>query len=166
MPSIPIMPFVILVLFLLPIKLAPQQLKRLAFAIWLAGGVVLCMMGLTRLMQAPDNAPVIMAVTLLASIAIGIAKGKFVLGKTAARNLDRLNTLVTPQKPINVYSVRSWVMIGLMIGISILLNLGGVPLLWRGAINMGIGMALIVSSFVYVAPPKSVAAPKLPSTSV
>ena len=154
MPAIPIMPFVILVLFLIPVKLSPYQLKKLAFAIWMAGGVVLCMLGVTRLMQAPETAPMVLVGTIVASIVIGVAKGRFILSKTAARNLDRLNQLDHSEKPIHVYSVRSWIIIGLMVGISIALNLSSVSLLVRGAVNLGIGLALIVSSFIYTARPK------------
>jgi hypothetical protein len=162
-PNIPIMPFVILVLFLLPIKLQPQQLKKLAFSIWMAGGVVLTILGVSRLMGVQEGvmppSPAILAMALVASIVIGVAKGKFVLGKTATRNLARLNALTEPQKPIHVYCVRSWVIIALMVGISVLLNSGVLPLeLWlRGAINIGIGLALVVSSFNYVMQPKPLA---------
>jgi hypothetical protein len=153
MPNLPIMPFVVLALFLVPIKFAPSQLKTLAFSIWMAGGVVLLMLGVTRLMQAPETAPLTMALTCLAAVAIGFAKGKFVLTKTAQKNVDRLETMAQPHKAIHVYSGRSWMMIGLMVLISLALNLGQVPLMIRGAVNLGIGLALIVSSFVYTAKP-------------
>jgi hypothetical protein len=152
MPSIPIMPFVILALFLLPFKFAPQQLKTLAFAIWLAGGVVLVMLGVTRLMYAPETAPMVMGLSCLAAVVIGFAKGKFVLSKTARKNVARINQMVQPQKAINVYSLPSWLMISLMVLISIALNVGQVPDMVRGAVNLGIGLALIVSSFVYTGP--------------
>ena len=154
------MPLLVLVLFLLPVKLNPVQLKKLAFAIWVSGGVALTMVGITRLMSVQEGmaapSPTTLAIALVAAIVIGVAKGKFVLGKTAQRNLERLNAMTEPQKPIHVYSVRSWIIIGLMVGISVMLNLGIIPTeLWlRGAINLGIGVALMVSSFVYVSQPK------------
>jgi hypothetical protein len=149
--STPIMPFIILLLLLLPIRLSGSQMKGLAFFIWLVGGIVLCVRGVTFINAAPEHPDALMlGVIAAAALAIGFGKGKFVLSKTSNRNIERIDQFTEPKKPIQVYSVRSWVMIGIMVGISVALNILNVPLLWRGSINLAIGFALIISSLAYL----------------
>jgi hypothetical protein len=157
MPQIPIMPFVaaaLLVASLLPVRLAPRSLGWLAFGLWLLGAVVLLSLGTARLAQAArgEATPVIVAVVAIAGLAVGTAKGWFVLRRTARRNVDRLAALSESQRPIHVYGTRSWVVIALMTALSVGLTVGGVPTLWRGAVNLAIGAALATSSLGYLAP--------------
>lgn len=149
--NMPMMPFIILILLLLPIRLSSSQMKGLAFFIWLVGGLVLCIRGINFITGAPEH-PDAMLLGLLAAgaLAIGFGKGKFVLSKTSRKNMERIDQFTEPKKPIQVYSVRSWIMIGLMIGISVALNIFNTPLLWRGGINLAIGFALIISSLAYL----------------
>lgn len=157
MPQVPIMPFVagaLLLASLLPVRLAPRSLGWLAFGLWLLGGVVLLSLGAARLAQAArDGAtPVVVAVVAVAALAVGAAKGWFVLRRTAQRNIDRLAALEQDQRPIRVYGIRSWLVIGLMTGVSVGLTLGGLPPLWRGMVNVAIGAALAASSLSYLLP--------------
>ena len=157
MPQVPIMPFVagaLLLASLLPVRLAPRSLGWLAFGLWLLGGVVLLSLGAARLAQAArDGAtPVVVAVVAVAALAVGAAKGWFVLRRTAQRNIDRLAALEQDQRPIRVYGIRSWLVIGLMTGVSVGLTLGGLPPLWRGMVNVAIGAALAASSSSYLLP--------------
>jgi MFS superfamily sulfate permease-like transporter len=152
-PSFPVvMPVVGLVLLLLPIRLQPRQLIRLAFAIWLMGGVLLTMFGLLRLQQDPNltSNPLLWGGVIALSLVIGAAKGRFVLSKTSGKNIERIAAMTEPQKPVNVYSVKSWVMITLMVGISVALTVFNAPLIWRGAVNLAVGMGLIMSSLNYL----------------
>jgi hypothetical protein len=153
--NMPVMPFVFLALLLLPIKLQPAQLKSLAFALWMMGGIVLLVMGIARLMD-PSIAeqPWVQAVAISLAAIVGMAKGKLILGKTSNRNIQRIESLTEPQKPIHVYSLRSWITIGLMVLIAVSLNVFACPLFWRGVVNLGVGLALIVSSLNYLAPAK------------
>lgn len=144
---------VFLVIFLLPVKLAPAQLKLLAFSIWLTGGLIMIYLGILRLTEGAgdmDFALVVGAVT--AALVIGLAKGKFILGKTSERNIHRIEEMTEPQKPMMVYSVRSWIVIGVMILLGMSLNQGWIPLpmFWRGVVNIGIGTGLVISSLKYV----------------
>jgi len=91
----------------------------------------------------------------VAALAVGAAKGWFVLRRTAQRNIDRLAALEQDQRPIHVYGIRSWVVIGLMTALSVGLTLGGVPPLWRGMVNVAIGAALAASSLSYLLPLRS-----------
>ncbi len=92
------------------------------------------------------------AVVAVGALAVGAAKGWFLLRRTARRNIDRLAALTEDRRPIHVYGTRSWVVIGLMTALSIGLTLGGVPPLWRGMVNLAIGAALAASSLNYLAP--------------
>ena len=157
MPQLPIMPFVagaLLVASVLPIRLAPRSLGWLAFGLWLLGGVVLLSLGTARLLQAGRGEVTAAAVVTVAvaALAIGIAKGRFVLRRTARRNVDRLAALSENQRPIHVYGTLSWVVIALMTALSVGLTAGGIPPLWRGAVNLAIGAALATSSLGYLAP--------------
>ena len=157
MPQVSIMQFVagaLLLASLLPFRLAPRSLGWLAFGLWLLGGVVLLSLGAARLAQAArgETTPVVVAVVALAGLAVGTAKGWFVLRRTAQRNIERLAALEENQRPIHLYGIRSWVVIGLMTALSVGLTVGGVPPLWRGMVNLAIGAALAASSLNYLAP--------------
>ena len=157
MPQVPIMPLVagaLLLASLLPVRLAPRSLGWLAFGLWLLGGVVLLSLGTARLVQAArgEATPAVVAAVALGALALGTAKGWFVLRRTAQRNIERLAALEHDQRPIHVYGIRSWVVIGLMAALSVGLTLGGVPPLWRGLVNVAIGAALAASSLNYLAP--------------
>lgn len=157
MPQVPIMPFVagaLLLASVLPVRLAPRSLGWLAFGLWLLGGVVLLSLGTARLLQAArgDTTPALAGVLAIAALAVGVAKGWFVLRRTAQRNVERLARLPENQRPIHVYGTRSWAVIGLMTALSVGLTLSGVPPLWRGMVNLGIGAALAASSLRYLAP--------------
>lgn len=158
----PIMPFIVLILFLLPIKLAPKQLMSLAFALWMTGGLFLAISGGLIFQHLLQEAPVLMepttaAIFIVSALIIGIGKGKFVLSKTSQRNIDRLSQMQEPQRPIHVYSVRSWVMITLMVLISMSLTWFDAPLEWRAAVRLAVGFALIMSSLNYLKAPRMTA---------
>ncbi len=154
MPALPIMPFVVVVLLALPVRLAPRSLGWLAFGLWMLGGLVLLSLGTARLLQASRgaSASTLVAALAIAALALGVAKGRFILRKTARRNVDRLAALTEDRRPIHVYGMRSWVVIGLMTALSLGMTLGGVPPLWRGMVNLAIGAALAVSSLNYLPP--------------
>ena len=145
------MPFVVLALVLWPGALPPRRLKQLAFAVWLAGGVVLCSFGLLRLNEARSSgAGVWLALAL--GLAAGCAKSVLILVTTSRRNIARLDALPGPMRPIRVYDGRSWAVIGVMTAVAVALNLGWIPLslVARGGVNLAIGSALILSSCTYL----------------
>jgi len=144
---------VFLVILLLPIKLAPGQLKLLAFSIWLIGGLIMIYFGIMRLTQGVGDMDIaLVAGAVTAALIIGLAKGKFILSKTSERNIHRIEEMTEPQKPMMVYSMRSWIVIGVMILLGVSLNQGWIPLpiFWRGVVNIGIGTGLVISSLKYV----------------
>jgi hypothetical protein len=153
MTSLPITPFIAVILLLLPVKLAPRVLIKLAFFLWAMGGAVLVVMGSLRMADASLSMRV--SVIIIASIiwlAVGIAKGRYVLAKTSQRNIERINAMTEPQRPIRVYSLRSWIVIGLTVSLSLALTLLNTPPFWRGGINLAVGFALLMSSLNYLTP--------------
>ena len=155
----PVTPFIAAILLLLPVKVSPRVLIRLAFGLWVLGGSILVVLGGLRLADArlSNSAGAIIIASLL-WLAIGIAKGRFVLAKTSERNIARINAMREPQRPIQVYSLRSWIVIGLTVSLSLALTLLNTPPFWRGGINLAVGFALLISSLNYLATMKQPAA--------
>jgi len=151
MISLPITPFIAVILLLLPVKLAPRVLIKLAFFLWALGGGVLVVMGGLRMADASLSMRV--SAIIIASIiwlAVGVAKGRYVLAKTSQRNIERINAMTEPQRPIRVYSLRSWIVIGLTVSLSLALTLLNTPPFWRGGVNLAVGFALLMSSLNYL----------------
>jgi hypothetical protein len=93
----------------------------------------------------------VMVAVLAAAVLIGIAKGATVLSKAASRNITRLQAVTEPLPMRQVYELRSWILIAVMIGLSLVLNLlDAIPVLARGGVGLGIGLALFVSSIRYI----------------
>jgi hypothetical protein len=102
------------------------------------------------LLSVSDPNPIMMIAAIVIGLAIGYGKGKFVLSKTSQRNIERIDQFTEPKRPIQVYSIRSWIIIGVMVGISVLLTVLQTPLFWRGSVNLAIGFALVISSLTYL----------------
>ena len=139
-----------LTLWVLPIKAGYKPLVILAFLIWFSGGIMMSLRGVDFLTASGLPQSQLM-LPLIAATIIGYLKGKFVLSKASSKNLVRLAEFTEPQKLIAVYPLRSWILIAVMIGLSLLITsfLASQPL-WRGSINVGLGMALVASSLVYL----------------
>lgn len=155
------------VLLVAPIKVAPQTLKRIAMSLWAIGGGSLTAMGVSRLLEALQHnpnlaSPMLLVPGLLAALVIGVVKGRTVLRKAALANIDRLNAMAGPALLRQVYPLRSWILIAVMIGLAVALNVLNVDLFWRGIVNLGIGMALIIGSANYLQAPAAAPASAQP----
>ena len=151
MPRIPIIAVLFLLLLVLPVKLHTRQLKLLAFALWFMGGVMLTFFGFDRLAEISGTMSLTnLGIAVAIALVVGIGKGKTVLTKSSNRNIERLDNLTEPQKPIYVYSLRSWVVISVMMLIAMSLTWFSAPLFWRGVVNIAVGFGLITSSFAYL----------------
>lgn len=143
----------IAVLFkILPIRMPSTGLMKAAFGLWLMGGLSLIFSGYGRLSAAGalEFSPMLVG-GLAVAIGIGLIKGRFVLSKTSSKNIERLQQFTDMRPLFDTYGIRSWIMIGIMLCISASLTWLNTPLFIRGLVNIGIGMALTVSSFRYVA---------------
>jgi len=138
-----------LILYILPFKTGYKGLMFLAFLLWVTGGVILSWRGL-GFIETVNPPQMTLLIGVGVALVIGMLKGKLLLNKSSLRNIQRLQTMPMPQKLIQVYPLRSWILIGLMVGISLSLTLFGIDLFWRGLINLGIGMALISSGTTYL----------------
>jgi len=151
MTSLPITPFIAVILLLLPVKLTPRTLIKLAFFLWALGGTVLVVLGVLRMADASLTIRVsVIIIASLVWLVIGIAKGRYVLAKTSQRNIERLRAMTERQRPIRVYSLRSWIVISLTVALSLALTLLNTPPFWRGGINLAVGFALLMSSVNYL----------------
>ncbi len=146
-------PFVALLFWILPFKVGQKQLLNMAFFFWLMGGIALTIVGakrLTEAMNAHDGDMMVLGIGLILAVAIGLAKGRFVLSKTSKRNIQRIQQFEAPEKLIQVYSMKSWITIEVMLLISASLTWFGADPFWRGLVNVAVGLALLMSSLAYL----------------
>lgn len=149
--TVPVAPFVFLALLVLPVRLRPSALRRLAFGLWLAGGLLMLVRGAWRFAEARTATPPgLLFGAIAAAILVGWVKGRFILSRTSRRNIARLDAIEVPLRPVQVYTVRSWGLIALFVLAGLSLGWMGAPLLWRGAVGVAVGLGLVLSSFAYV----------------
>ena len=132
-----------------------QRLLQIAGLIWVIVGLFLIYRGsgLYNLAVIEQNtSKEALIISIILGVVIGTLKGKFVLSKTALRNRNRINQLVSP---ISIHQIFSGAFYGLIAGMMVLgfllrefnTYLGGYVVV--ASIYCGIGMALIAASSVY-----------------
>lgn len=135
-----------------------NSLYILAGSVWALVGLFLMIRGALMYQTALDTqnaSQTALAISIAASVVLGIIKGRFVLSKTARRNKSRIDGLEEPLKVHHVYAKSFYFMIAGMILLGVSLRtfneyLGGYVVV--AAIYCGIGLALMVSSLVYWKP--------------
>jgi hypothetical protein len=148
-------------------KVSHQTLIIISGAIWFAVGVFLLTLGLGFLVegmrsQAPSSTPFItllapyfggleQAVVIIIALAlyIGYLKGRYVLGKSAKRGIDRIHTLENPSSLAKIYSAKYYILLAVMIGLGISMKFFGLSTDIRGAIDVVVGSALINGGMLY-----------------
>lgn len=149
--NVPVAPFVFLALLVMPVRLRPPALRHLAFGLWLAGGLLMLARGAWRFAEARTATPPgLLWGAIAVAVLVGWVKGRFILSRTSRRNIARLAALEVPLRPVQVYTVRSWMLIGLFMLAGLSLGWMGAPLVWRGAVGVAVGLGLVLSSFAYV----------------
>lgn len=135
--------------------MSKNRLITIAGGLWCFIGLFLVVrgFGLYHLAEVEQHATEI-AITISGIVAglIGLAKGRFVLSKTARRNKNRIHGLEDPVRLHDLFAKPFYFLIPMMMGLGVLLRsfneyIGGYLVV--AAIYCGIGMALIVSSRVY-----------------
>jgi len=86
---------------------------------------------------------------IAAALAIGYFKGRFVLGKSAKKGIERIYTFPNPTALKNIYSAKYYILLALMMGLGLLIKYLGVPTDIRGLVDVAIGAALINGSMFY-----------------
>lgn len=132
-----------------------NQLIKYAGGLWVVVGTFLIVRGasLYCLAQSEQNATqTAIIISLIAGLAIGWAKGNFVLVKTAQRNKKRIEALTAPVEWHQMMAKPFYAFIVLMMGLGFAMRhfneyLGGYVVV--AAVYCGIGAALLVSSRIY-----------------
>lgn len=143
------------------VNLRARTLQIAAGVIWLSVGLMLVVRGILMLQSAAGPPEESSTRTLLVSASIGLGigalKGHYVLRRSAQRNRERIRKLRNAPA-WSLFTGRMWFVISLMMGLGILLrraaaggSLGGFTVI--GAVYVGIGVALLASSWIYFAPP-------------
>ena len=132
-----------------------NSLYTLAGSIWGLVGLFLIVRGAGMYQAALDTqnaTQTALMISIAIAVIIGVAKGKFVLSKTARRNKSRIENIEGPLKVHHVYAKSFYFFIAGMILLGVSLRhfneyLGGYVVV--AAIYCGIGLALMVSSLTY-----------------
>ncbi len=136
------------------IGLSRQQHLWIAGLIWTVVGAGLLTMGSVFWFHLPylgDLDTRHLAIGM-AAIAVGLAKGRFVLDKTANRVIDRTDNLqeANPLKSIfQMFGVKTIALIASMMGIGLILRMAGMSYEIRGLVYLAVGTALLWSCFRY-----------------
>jgi hypothetical protein len=138
------------VLALLPMTFSPKQLGRLAFLLWLVAGTMLLTRAFIFLppLETWGQVPNLFLYVGIA-VVLGLGKGFSVLAKSAKRNLERLQSYTSPQRAVQLYDRKSWILIAVMMGFGVVLQLLGFDGLIRGLLLLTMGTGLTVGSFSY-----------------
>ena len=134
-------------------------------AVWLSIGTMLLTRGLTYLALAMrlDGPPSLLSSIIVrtdsiekaalllisAALLLGLFKGRFVLGKTVRRTVEKVFSLPSPVSFNEVYGLREALMIGLMIFLGFLFKWLPLDIDVKGFINVTIGSALVHGALLF-----------------
>ncbi len=148
-------------------KLSHTKLIVLSGLIWFAIGVYLLQLGLGLLLgtlHAGADVPTPLIHTLspwivtaqtavlgliLLGLFIGYFKGRYVLGKSAKRGVSRILSFPSPVPLSKIYSLKYYLLLGLMVGLGVSIKFLGIHNDIRGFIDVAIGAALINGAAIY-----------------
>lgn len=146
-------------------KLSHTKLVVISGMIWFIIGVYLLRLGLNLMVESIngiENYPLINAlrpyfstgenvVLLLVVLAlfVGYFKGTFVLGKSARRGVERIQSFPNPTSISNIYSAKYYILLGTMVALGISIKYLGLNADVRGFIDVIIGSALINGAMIY-----------------
>lgn len=81
---------------------------------------------------------------------VGVAKGIFVIRKSASRTIARLKKLPLPAPIYKMYSGKMWLLVLAMMSVGMAIRIFKVPYEIRGPVYLGIGVALISGCSTYL----------------
>lgn len=148
------------------LKLSHRALIIISGIVWFVIGFYLLNLGLNLIATADPAAqegyPLLnrlaslfggIAEAGIAVIAVGLLigyfKGRYVLGKSARKGVERIATFPNPTSLANIYSKKYYILLGSMIALGISIKLFGLPNDVRGMVDIAIGAALINGAVVY-----------------
>lgn len=150
-------------------KLSHNKLIIISGLVWFAVGSYLLPLGLSLLSEAgrqelnpAANLPLIrslapyvggfeqgMLAIVVAALMIGFLKGRFVLGKSAMKVMDRIRSMSNPASLSGIYSPKYYLLIGGMVLLGMSIKVLGLPNDVRGFVDVTIGSALINGAMIY-----------------
>ncbi len=90
---------------------------------------------------------------LLIGFGLGFLKGKFVLANVGRKNVVRIEQLPAASPIYCTFSLRSWMLVLLMIAIGRAIRFLGAPYLVVGVVYVAVGFALLLGSHTYLERP-------------
>ena len=145
-------------------KLSHGKLIAISGLIWFAIGVYLLRLGLHLLTTSVEGAgyplvsilkPYLLTIEnaaillIICGMLIGYFKGRFVLGKSAKRGVDRIRSFPNPTSIANIYSAKYYILLGTMVAMGMSIKYMGFDSDIRGFVDVIIGSALINGSMIY-----------------
>lgn len=150
-------------------KLSHKKLIVLSGLVWLAIGIYLLQMGLGFLVgglqasatgeghlpmvkflsQYVGGMEIAVLIVVMAALYIGYFKGRYVLGKSAKRGVERIQSFENPAPIKNIYSAKYYIIIGSMVALGISIKYMGLSNDVRGMVDVIIGSALVNGAMIY-----------------
>jgi hypothetical protein len=150
-------------------KLSHTKLIMISGLVWFGVGVYLLQLGLNLLLggvNSPDLSasqyPLLRTlspytgslesaaiVLVVIALFIGYFKGRYVLGKSAKRGVDRIRSFPNPAPLQNIYSWQYYILLGSMVLLGISIKYMGLNNDVRGLVDAAIGSALINGAMIY-----------------
>jgi hypothetical protein len=148
-------------------KLSHTKLIVISGMIWFAVGFYLLQLGLNLLLGGVhiniaenypllkvasslfDNGEIAAIVLVVIALFIGYLKGRYVLGKSAQKGVVRILTFPNPAPLSQIYSLKYYVLLVLMMGLGVSMKYIGLNDDVRGFIDAIIGSALINGAMIY-----------------
>lgn len=152
------------------LKLSHKTLILISGAIWMLIGCFLLPLGVNFLVESTQNKQMVLKesypiinhlapyiggieetalILLFLSLYIGYLKGRYVLGKSARKGVDRIIAFPNPTSLGNIYSLRYYVLLICMILLGLSIKYMGLSLDIRGIVDVIIGSALIYGAAIY-----------------
>ena len=121
--------------------MTPQYVELFYRSGWMCGAIALLSKGCSLLWLSELMLPL-----AIIGFAIGWAKGRWVLSKTARRMIGRIPHLPQPIRLRDAVPLSYLALIGVMVGLSMALR--WLPGDLRGVVDLAVGTALLFASFV------------------
>lgn len=151
-------------------KLSHKTLILLSGMIWMVIGCFLLSLGLGFILESVEigrtkfegNFPLVDSlmpylggleqaalILIVFGLFIGYLKGRYVLGKSAVKGVQRIQTFPNPTELSNIYSKKYYILLGTMVGLGMSIKYLGLSSDIRGVVDVIIGSALINGAMLY-----------------
>lgn len=150
------------------LKVSHATLITISGAIWLGVGLMLLRIGVNLLLPPATqeaeqfHLPLVQSLApylgglrgalvglLFLALVVGYLKGRFVLGKSARKGVERILAFPNPVSILQIYSPKYFILLAGMVLLGISIKYMGLPNDIRGAIDVTIGIALLTGALIY-----------------